>query len=343
MKKTTIDFIIKGRRQRQRRYMFVTVFLTILASVLCCAMLMLGNTYYPAREVLNALFGEPQGGADFAINTIRLPRMLAGLFAGFALGLAGNTFQTMLRNPLANPDVLGITSGSSAAALFCILILQTSNTVVSIASVIAGLVTVVLIYVFSKGRTFSVGRLILVGIGIQAMLSAVISYLLMIGAQEDLATALRWLSGSLNGSQMSAILPLIITVLVCAPVVILLGKHLSLLELGEQAASSLGLNTDKTRMLLILASVCMIALATATTGPIAFVAFLSGPIAKRLVGVGYSNALPAGLVGMNLVLAADLIGQFAFVTRFPVGIITGLLGAPFLLYLLIRMNRKGSL
>lgn len=96
-------------------------------------------------------------------------------------------------------------------------------------------------------------------------------------------------------------------------------------------------------MLLILASVCMIALATATTGPIAFVAFLSGPIAKRLVGVGYSNALPAGLVGMNLVLAADLIGQFAFVTRFPVGIITGLLGAPFLLYLLIRMNRKGSL
>lgn len=269
--------------------------------------------------------------------------MLAGLFAGFALGLAGNTFQTMLRNPLANPDVLGITSGLSAAALFCILILQTSNTVVSIASVIAGLVTVILIYVLSKGKTFSVGRLILVGIGIQAMLSAVISYLLMVGAQEDIATALRWLSGSLNGSQMSALLPLIVTVLVCAPVVILLGKHLSLLELGEQAASSLGLNTDKTRMLLILASVCMIALATATTGPIAFVAFLSGPIAKRLVGVGYSNALPAGLVGMNLVLAADLIGQFAFVTRFPVGIITGLLGAPFLLYLLIRMNRKGSL
>ncbi len=306
-------------------------------------MLMLGSTYYPAKEVLNALFGEPQGGADFAINTIRLPRMLAGLFAGFALGLAGNTFQTMLRNPLANPDVLGITSGLSAAALFCILILQTSNTVVSIASVIAGLVTVILIYVLSKGKTFSVGRLILVGIGIQAMLSAVISYLLMVGAQEDIATALRWLSGSLNGSQMSALLPLIVTVLVCAPVVILLGKHLSLLELGEQAASSLGLNTDKTRMLLILASVCMIALATATTGPIAFVAFLSGPIAKRLVGVGYSNALPAGLVGMNLVLAADLIGQFAFVTRFPVGIITGLLGAPFLLYLLIRMNRKGSL
>ena len=99
----------------------------------------------------------------------------------------------------------------------------------------------------------------------------------------------------------------------------MLGKHLSILELGEQSATSLGVNTDKTRIMLIVSSVCMIALATATTGPIAFVSFLSGPIAKRLVGVGFSNVIPAGLVGVNLVLAADLIGQFAFVARYPCG------------------------
>ncbi|MNE72067.1 Iron-uptake system permease protein FeuC [compost metagenome] len=103
------------------------------------------------------------------------------------------------------------------------------------------------------------------------------------------------------------------------------------------------MQTDRTRILLIVASVCMIAIATATTGPIAFVSFLAGPIAKRMVGVGFSGVIPAGLVGVVLVLAADLIGQFAFVTRFPVGVITGLLGAPYLIYLLIQMNRKGEL
>jgi len=338
-----IEFIMAGRRQRRRRWLLVTSFLAVLACALCAAMLLLGNTIYPLKDVIRALSGEQLKGVSFAVNTIRLPRMLAGLLAGFAFGIAGYTFQTMLRNPLANPNVIGITSGSSAAAVFCIVILHANGAVVSVASVIAGLAAVMLIYFLSRGKAFSIGRLILVGIGIQAMLDAVISYLLLISAQQDVPTALRWLSGSLNGSQMHELPPLVITVLVCAPVVIALGKHLSILELGEQAATSLGVNADKTRIALIVSSVIMIAIATAVTGPIAFVSFLSGPIAKRLVGVGSSNVIPAGLVGVNLVLAADLIGQFAFEYRFPVGIITGLLGAPYLIFLLIRMNRKGEL
>ena len=175
------------------------------------------------------------------------------------------------------------------------------------------------------------------------MLNAVIYYLLLIGQQNDIPTAMRWLSGSLNGAKMETLYPLIITVLIFAPVIIVFGKRLEMLELGEQAATSLGIDTDKTRLILIISSVLIIALATATTGPIAFVAFLSGPIAKRLVGVGFSNVIPAGLVGVILVLASDLIGQFAFVARYPVGVITGILGAPYLIYLLFRMNRKGDL
>lgn len=343
MNNQSIQFIVTGRRQRRRRWILVTGILAILAVGLCCAMLLLGNTIYPVKDVLRALTGEQLKGVSFAVNTIRLPRMLAGLFAGFAFGVAGYTFQTMLRNPLANPNVLGITSGSSAAAVFCIIILHTSGAVVSVASVIAGLATVIVIYLLSRGTSFSIGRLILVGIGMQAMLDALISYLLLVSAEQDVPAAIRWLSGSLNGSQMHQLPPLVITVLVLAPVVILLGRHLDILELGEQSASSLGVATDKTRIVLILGSVFMIAMATATTGPIAFVSFLSGPIAKRLAGVGFSNVIPAGLVGVNLVLAADLIGQFAFEYRFPVGIITGLLGAPYLIFLLIQMNRKGEL
>lgn len=343
MNNPTVELIMAGRRLRRRRWILVTSCLTILALLLCSAMLLLGNTIYPVKDVLRALSGEHLKGVSFAVSTIRLPRMLAGLFAGFAFGVGGYIFQTMLRNPLANPNVIGITSGSSAAAVFCIVFLHTSGTIVSIASVVAGLATVILIYFLSRGKSFSIGRLILVGIGIQAMLDAVISYLMLISSSQDIPAALRWLTGSLNGSQMEELPPLIITVLICTPIVMMLGNRLNILELGEHAASSLGVNADKTRIMLIVGSVIMIAIATAVTGPIAFVSFLAGPIAKRLVGIGFSNIIPAGLVGVNLVLASDLIGQFAFVYRFPVGIITGLLGAPYLIFLLIRMNRKGEL
>ncbi len=343
MMNESINLIMVGRIKRRRRFILVTWLLAIIAFALCCTMLMLGNTIYPVGDVISVLLGEQVKGASFAVGTIRFPRMVAGVFAGFAFGIAGHVFQTMLRNPLANPNVIGITAGSSAAAVFCIIVLHASSTFVSIASIIGGLATVIVIFLLSKGTSFSIGRLILIGIGIQAMLNAVISYLLLIGQHHDVPTAMRWLSGSLNGAKMDNLYPLIITVLILAPIIILLGKRLDMLELGEQTATSLGVNTDRTRVVLIISSVLIIALATATTGPIAFVAFLSGPIAKRLVGIGFSSVMPAGLVGIILVLASDLIGQFAFVARYPVGVITGILGAPYLIMLLIRMNRKEEL
>ncbi|GKV70328.1 ABC transporter permease [Sporosarcina sp. NCCP-2716] len=343
MKMETMELIKTGRKKRRFRGHTATWSLALLAIILCGAMLMLGNTIYPAADVIRVLTGGDVPGASFAVSTIRLPRMLAGLFAGFAFGLAGNTFQTMLRNPLANPNVLGITTGSSAAAVFCIIVLHTSGAIVSAVSVAAGLATVLLIYFLSRGGTFSIGRLILVGIGIQAMLDALISYLLLIGAEQDLPAAFRWLTGSLNGSKMDQLPPLLLAVLLLTPVVLLLSRQLGILELGEQTAASLGVRTDLTRILLIASSVIMLSIATAATGPIAFVAFLAGPIAKRLVGAGFPSVIAAGLVGANLVLAADLIGQFAFTARYPAGVITGILGAPYLIFLLIRMNRKGEL
>ena len=331
MMNENLNLIILGRAKRRRRFILVTSLLASIAFVLCCTMLMLGNSIYPVQVVVRVLLGDDVKGATFAVGTIRLPRMIAGVFAGFAFGVGGYIFQTMLRNPLANPNV------------FCIIVLHASNMVVSIASVVGGLATVFVIFILSKGSSFSIGRLILIGIGIQAMLNAVISYFLLIGRQQDVPTAMRWLSGSLNGAKMENLYPLIITVLIFTPIIMALRKQLDMLELGEQAATSLGVDTDKTRIALIISSVLIIALATATTGPIAFVAFLAGPIAKRLVGVGFSSIIPAGLVGIILVLASDLIGQFAFVARYPVGVITGILGAPYLIYLLIRINRKGDL
>lgn len=342
MTKNNLDLIKNGYFHRRFRWITVTILLVTLTLVLSGAMLMLGNTRYPSDIVIRVLFGEQIQGASFAISTLRLPRMLSGLLVGIAFGMAGNTFQTMLRNPLASPDIIGVTSGSSVAAVFCILVLKISGNVVSVASVVSGLLVAALIYVLSKGGSFSGGRLILIGIGIQAMLGAIISYLLLRANQYDVPGALRWLSGSLNGMQMKDIPGLFLVVVIFGLIIMLLGRHLKILELGEQTAITLGLKTDQTRLLLVLSAVFLIAFATAVTGPVAFVAFLAGPIAGRLVGTGTPNSMPSGLVGASLVLSADLIGQFAFGIRLPVGIITGILGAPYLLYLLARMNRTGG-
>ncbi len=339
----TLQSIIHSRAKRKRRYFTTTVILVCMAFALCCSMLMLGNTIYPFKDVLAVLMGQEIKGASFAVGTIRFPRMLAGLLAGFAFGIGGYIFQTMLRNPLANPNVIGITAGSSAAAVFCIVVLQASHTVISLAAVVGGLITVAIIYGISRGTSFSIGRLILIGIGIQAMLNAFISYLMLIAKTHDLPTALRWLSGSLNGAKVETVMPLLLLLTICTPIFIYFANHLEMLELGEQAATSLGVSTNAVRIVLLVCAVLVIALATATTGPIAFISFLAGPIARRIVGAGFSALIPAGLIGVILVLAADLIGQFAFEARYPVGVITGIIGAPYLIFLLIKMNRKGAI
>ena len=337
-----INIIRTGYLNRKRRWMLAVITLTLITFILCTLMLLLGNTNYSFDVVTKVLLGEQIKGATFAIGTIRLPRMLAGLLVGVSFGIAGSTFQTILRNPLASPDVIGISAGASVGAMICMLVLGFSGTIVSGVAVGSGLLVALFIYSISRAGGFSGGKLILVGIGIQAMLNAVISFLLLKASQHDIPAAYRWLSGSLNGVQMESIPRILIVVLIFGSFVILLGRQLKILELGDESAITLGLNTDKSRLMLILGSVLLIAFATSVTGPISFVAFLAGPIANKLVGHGSSNVLPAGLVGAILVLGADLIGQFAFNTKFPVGVITGIVGAPYLLILLVRINKSGG-
>lgn len=331
-----------GHKQRRTRQRLASGLLCFVVLGLCALMLIKGNTDYPLSVVFRVLRGEKIKGASYAIQTLRLPRMLTGLLAGIAFGMAGNVFQTMLKNPLASPDIIGITAGSSAAAVFCILMLHLSGSIVSFAALIAGLAVALFVYTMSRGGRFSGGRLILIGIGMQAMLNALISYMLLKGSEYDVPTALRWMRGSLNGVQMRDVPSLLIAVTVCGIGVMLLTRHLGILELGEDAATTLGLKTNPTRILLIICAVLLISFATAATGPVSFVAFLAGPIAKKLAGASIPAAAPSALVGAVLVLGADLIGQFAFTSRYPVGVVTGILGAPYLIFLLIRVNKKGG-
>ena len=183
--------------------------------------------------------------------------------------------------------------------------------------------------------------MILVGIAVSALLRAITSYLLAKAAEYDVGSTMQWLSGSLNGVQMEDVPVLIPVVVVLTFVLISFTRHMEIIPLGDDFAITLGINTRLTYSIMIVVAVILISFATSVTGPIASVAFLSGPIASSLAGRGKSSLIPAGLVGTVLTLGADLVAFHAFPTHYPVGVVTGLLGAPYMLYLLIRMNRRG--
>ncbi|MGX5770003.1 FecCD family ABC transporter permease [Microbacterium trichothecenolyticum] len=334
--------VVAGRRRRSRRRTIMTVALAVAVVLVFVASLMIGQTFYSLAEVVRVILGETVPGASFTVGELRLPRTVLAILAGFAFGIAGVTFQTMLRNPLASPDIIGITAGASAAAVFGIVILSLSETAVSVLAVVGGLATALAIYLLSNKGGFAGTRLILIGIGVAAMLDAAVTYVLSKAPAYDLQAAMRWLTGSLNGATWSSVLPLAIASVVLGPTLLAKGRDLNVMRLGDDAAASLGIRLQGTRVIVIVAAVVLLAFATAATGPIAFVAFMAGPIAMRIVGPGGSLLLPSALAGALLVQLSDLLGQFAFDSRYPVGVVTGVLGAPFLLYLLIRTNRSGG-
>ncbi len=340
--KNQLSTITDGYRKRQRRYVFTALTLLFLTFALACIMMIYGNTIYSPKTVLKVLSGEDVEGAVFTIRTLRLPRMLTAILCGLAFGMAGNTFQQLLGNPLASPDIIGVTSGASVAAVFGILVLKLNGGTVSLMAVFSGLLVSVLIYFLSQGGGFSNARLILTGIGMQAFLSAVISWMLLKASEYDVANALRWLSGSLNGVKLENVPRLALVVFGAGGAILLLNRQLSMLQLGEAHAVTLGVNVRRIRLTLILLALLLVAFTTSVTGPVASVAFLSGPIATRLSGNGKNGMLTSALTGSTLVLASDLIGQFALPSRYPVGVVTGILGAPYLLFLLLQMNDKGE-
>lgn len=334
--------VIAGRRSRHRRHARTTIALGVLVFALLAVALMVGNTFYGPSEVVRVVLGQTVPGASFTVGELRLPRSVLAVLTGFAFGIAGVCFQTLLRNPLASPDIIGIADGAGAAAVIGIVVLSLSGPAVSLLALGGALLTAGAIYLLSIKGGFAGTRLILIGIGVAAMLQSVISYLLSRAAQWDIQTAMQWLTGSLNNASWERVIPLAIASAVILPLMLLQGRAMGVMQLGDDSAAGLGVRVTPTRLLFILGAVALLAFATAATGPIAFVAFMAGPIAARLTGPGANLLLPSAFVGAVLVLGGDLIGQFAFGERYPVGVITGVLGAPYLIYLLIRTNRSGG-
>ena len=333
---------IRRTNAKHRTRMIAVLSTCLLAGVLLT--LMLGQSFTPLTTVLHVLGGAEVPGAGFTVRELRLPRAVISVLVGACFGLGGIAFQTLLRNPLASPDIIGISTGASTGAVFAIVVLSLSGPAVSMVAIAAGLGVALLIYTLSWRQGVTGGLLILIGIGLAAMMQSVTAYLLMRAPSWTLQEALRWLTGSVNGAQLDQALPLLVALLLFGGLLLSRQRDLETLRMGDDLAAGLGVRLAVTRVIVVITAVALVAFATAVSGPVAFVAFLSGPIAARLMGRNGSLLIPAVLVGALLVLFGDYAGQFLLPARYPVGIVTGVLGAPYLLYLILRDNKtRGSL
>jgi iron complex transport system permease protein len=343
-----------------RRFLNRTAVLALAVVLLFAASILLGNYTVTIPDFLTILTAHFTGGhkipgASFIVMEAKLPRAVTGTLVGIAFGLSGGLFQTMLRNPLASPDVIGISYGASAAAVTAIIVFGAPGAAISGAALGGAVAAAALIYGISRSGSIGTGggnrgsspgsRLILAGVGIAAALGAVVSFLLTRTDIRTAADALVWLNGSLNSANWDRAGVLSAALLVLIPAAALLAAPLRILELGDDAAAGLGIRVDRTRLGLVLTAVALAAVATAAAGPVAFVAFLAGPIGGRLAG---KASLPASaLTGALIVLAADYFAAniaplLLDGTVLPVGVVTGALGAPFLLWLLVTSNRKDA-
>lgn len=341
---SAVDRVRRARRRPARR---VRLVLTALAAAACAAVLvrvLLGEYVVALADLVPILRGEPlpnAPGASFIVMEAKLPRALLGALAGLAFGAAGAMFQTTLRNPLASPDIIGISLGASAAAVVALTTLDAQGLWLPAAALAGALAVSLLMHAVGRGTGLAGQRMVLVGIGIAAMLSSVIQLVMTRTSIQDAQAALVWLTGSLARATWPVIGLLAVALVVLAPVLALCARWMRLAELGDDLSTTLGAPAGRARRGLVVA-VAMAAVATSATGPIAFVAFLSGPIARRLCG-GRPSLWAAALVGAVVVVLSDFAGDYLIPdVNLPVGVVTGALGAPLMLAVLVTAGRAGK-
>ncbi|PHQ48415.1 hypothetical protein BLA24_28960 [Streptomyces cinnamoneus] len=322
------------------------VVLALLAVALAASVALVGTGDYPmsAADVLRTLTGGGTPAEEFIVRDLRLPRVLVGLLAGAALALAGAVFQTVSRNPLGSPDVIGLGQGSAAGALTVIVLFQGGTTAVAAGSVAGGLASGAAIYALAWKKGVHGYRFVLVGIAMAAVLTAVVGYLLTKASLTDATRSTAWMVGSLNGRDWDQVWPLLAACAVLVPLVLGHGRALRMLEMGDDAAHALGVPVERTRLVTMAAAVLLTSAATAAAGPIAFVALAAPQLARRLTRGSGPGLTAAACAGAALLVTADWAAQRLFgPDHLPVGALTGMLGGCYLLWLLFTERRAGRM
>ena len=337
------------------RTIVLSIAFAVLAVLVALVSLSIGTTKLPVADVVEVLLGGGRRGTRLVVLELRLPRVATGLLVGIAFAVSGALLQTLSRNPLASPDIVGVNSGASAGAVAVIVLAGSGGGNISgaaakvgipLAAVLGGLLATLIVGALSIQRgVVDAGRVVLIGVGIAAAANSLVAWLLVIGDVNDAGRAAAWLAGSLNARAWSDAIPVLVAVVLLLPVAMLFNRDLSALVLGDDVASSLGVRVARIRLALLIVATVLAALATAGAGPIAFVALVAPQIAQRLTRMERPPLLTTAMLGALFVVLADLLArnglQWLQVGPYelPVGVVTAACGAPYLLHLIGRQQK----
>lgn len=314
----------------------------MVAAVMVWSMAM-GDVEVPLSDVLATSLGFGTGEHDFVILTLRLPRTLAALGVGIALATSGAIFQSLVRNPLVAPDTIGVMSGASLAAVVLLVVVGTPA-VVPLGALVGAIAATFLVYALTWRGGISGYRLVLVGIGINALLLALTSFVIIRFPLEEVAAAVLWTTGTLYVRTWQHVGWLAVALGVLLPAALALLGRLRALQLGDELAGALGTRIEASRAGLLVVAASLAAAGVAVAGPVGFVALVVPHAARMLLGPLTGGVLlVAGLLGALLVLLADLVAQHLLSpVSLPVGVVTAAVGAPYFLFLLQRTNRGAA-
>ncbi|MCX5110310.1 iron ABC transporter permease [Streptomyces sp. NBC_00378] len=331
----------RGRFLLHRRASLVAAALVVLLAAVCVAYLCVGESFVAPGEVVKVVLGQPSPD-ELVVGTLRLPRMTVGLLVGVAFGIAGALIQTVARNPLASPDIIGISQGASALTVGAMTFGITSYTVLPYLSVIGGVAAAALVYVFAWRGGLHATRFVLIGIGFAIALRSVTTLFLTKGDYLVAQQAQIWMTGSLNGRGWAEAAPIGWTLLLLLPAVLWAARAQRSVSMDDDTATALGVRLGRVRLGLVALGVILASVATGTAGPVDFVALLAPQIARRLTRTAQIPLLCSALLGAVIVVFADLLARRLFSpTELPVGVLTAAVGAPYLIWLIIRGQRGG--
>jgi iron complex transport system permease protein len=326
----------------RRRSLVVAAVVLLALGIVCTATLTLGSLGIPLLDLPRSILSPPDARTAFVLNVFRGPRLVVAVGTGAAFGVAGALFQTVTRNPLGSPDVIGLGAGASAgAAGFGLLLPGLVPTPVG--ALIGAVVTLGLVWLGTGHGFTSPVKMIIVGIGVSAMAIAFVQFVITRVGQQQATVLAAYVSGTLADRSWTDASVIWVAIVILVPVSVLLGRRLDLIEMGDELADALGGRTNLTRTLVVLTAVGLSTAAVAAAGPISFVALTAPQIARRLSRAPGSQILLSALLGSLIMVVADLIVQQGpFGSQLPVGLLTALVGGVYLGYLLLREWKKGT-
>ncbi|MFC4558447.1 FecCD family ABC transporter permease [Virgibacillus kekensis] len=314
--------------------------LVIITGIVAVIATGIGAVFISPMEVVGSLIGTAEKGSNVIIMQYRLPRIVMAILVGAGLGVSGAILQGIIRNPLASPDVIGITKGAGLAAASVVLLApQAPIIALPLAALFGAAIITIVLYLFAYNRGVNPSTLALVGIALGAICHAGIQFL-MVKFPVEINAALIWLTGSLWGKSWNDVLLLLPWILILFPISLMLARRMDILNLGDDVAEGLGEPAKRTRILLLVVAVALAGASVAVVGSLGFLGLIAPHIARQLVGNRHKLLLPmAAVTGMLLLLLADALGRgIAPPSEIPAGIFTAVLGAPYFLYLLRKLR-----